>query len=211
MQAALLSAGATAGALAATPLRLASLPGAARRPARPRDAMACPPVALVSAPLQRGVFVQPRDHGTKFGARIWLGPKVKKYEYIGKFDTVEAAARAYDERARQLGFSENKMNYHEVADAGPAAPAPPAHRAAAKRPKRYKGVSETPEGKFRATVTVNHFVGDYATAEEAARAHDERGRAFAIPREDLNFTDDDAPSARHAALRATALSKVASR
>jgi hypothetical protein len=103
-----------------------------------------------------------------------------KQRYLGTFDTKQEAALVYDREARQCG-EEKPLNYESLKAAEQAsvhAKAEWTMRPKPRPPSGFYGVSA--KGKrWRAEINYSgkkHYLGSFATKEEAALTHDKQAR-----------------------------------
>jgi hypothetical protein len=159
------------------------------------------PAGKTSAPSAASGFRGVVQQGQKCYARIQADGKDL---YLGSYDTAEAAARAYDAKARELTQQDGKTRRLNFADV-------PATDAAGNIVSRYRGVSwSSGARRWRARVTWRQddkrheeSAGMHDSEEEAARAYDAKAielLGLARARSRLNFP----PAADSAQLNAAA-------
>ena len=123
----------------------------------------------------KGVYLNFKNG--KFVASIRIGGKSKS---LGVYNTVESAAKAYDEAAKvhfkefaRLNFPENQS---EHLNAEYLKPAQNQKRLQSRNSSSFMGVSKRNNTKtFRARIMINRkevHIGSFASAELAARAYD---------------------------------------
>lgn len=131
--------------------------------------------------IYKGVMPRP-EHGS-FKARIRIDGKLIN---LGSYATEKDAALAYDVAAREHFGEYARLNFPDES----IVPSP-VHRTSE---AGFIGVVER-YGRFRSRIRIGDklvCLGNYSSAEEAARAYDARARELGRAR--LNFPTDDASS-----------------
>jgi hypothetical protein len=145
---------------------------------------------------------------TKYGKYVASISTASKRINMGSYPTAEEAAHAYDRGIKELGLN-RPLNFpdeiHAQAPPSPAnasaqtpvpAPAPTQAPAQVSQEEKYKGISRTPSGKYRALVSIKGGkinAGLYDTPAEAARAYDRVAREHKLDRP-LDFPDAPTPA-----------------
>jgi hypothetical protein len=147
-----------------------------------------PPLAVSGF---RGVTAK----GERFQAMIRVA---RSTVYLGAFATAGDAARAYDCRARELGWPAARLNFpHETNVPAPVPMPPPAPHRKSVGASSFRGVTLS-RGQFDAAIWAqgrHQRLGTFETAEEAARAYDAAARLLGKPADTLNFPDTAAHDA----------------
>ena len=122
------------------------------------------------------------------GFVAWI-TKNRKGKYIGTYETAEGAARAVDEKVREL-YGEDITRLNFPTENKPA----PARKAKTNKSKTgFRGVFPHTNNRFTASITHNYkqkHIGVFETAEEAARAYDEKAKHLKGSKAILNFPCD---------------------
>jgi hypothetical protein len=125
-----------------------------------------------------------------------------RHQRLGRFETAEEAARAFDVAARKLGKPADELNFpHETNVQAPV----PLPLSGPHRPpvgaSGFRGVTLINSGKYVARIWAEgrkQHLGVFETAEEAAQAYDAAARKLGKPTNTLNFPEDAVNNA-HAA------------
>ena len=141
----------------------------------------------------RGVCRQP---GGKFGAKISNG---KSQKWLGTFDTAEDAARAFDAAAVKIRGAVTRTNFEQQAaidDGGVSSllHVPPEPSGGQDAGTHFRGVCSLAGGRFGARIRDSNskgnsqkWLGNFDTAEDAARAFDAAAVRIRGPAARTNF------------------------
>ena len=123
--------------------------------------------------------------GKRFTAEIRIDGKT---HYHGTFDTPKEAAEAYDLAAIEAGRPTSKLNFP---DQVPKGYVPKRKKLRSNNTIGYRGVNKQ-GNRFEARIYtggIQHYLGMFGTAKEAAIAYDVAATHAKRPKSDLNFPD----------------------
>ena len=136
----------------------------------------------------KGVY----KNGKRFQAQIRIDGKI---QHLGTFDTPKEAAEAYDLAAIEAGRPTSNLNFLNQVPKGYKSKRErkrEEQEARSKEGVKYKGVTNTKSGSFKANITIDgktHHLGTFDTPKEAAEAYDRAAIEAGHPTSKLNFPD----------------------
>ena len=110
---------------------------------------------------------------TKYGYQAQITIKGKQ-TYLGHFNTSKQAAIAYDHAVHKHGLPTSQLNFPTMKHNLNKEPKGKKKRKVG--PSGFRGVNETPSGRYQAQISIDGkktWLGTFDTAKEAARAYDQ--------------------------------------
>ena len=130
--------------------------------------------------------------GKNFQALIWIGGNrthLGKHIHLGLYDTAKEGAVAYDRAVLKANRSTTLLNFPDMVH---NLDVEPKRREYKRSSTGYRGVKNTPNGRFFARICIGgkvKTIGTFDTASQAALAYDQAAVKGCKKKSTLNFPD----------------------